>query len=87
MAGREAAQEVIAVDQGVGRVRAGDLGRELAEREQGCDNAGGVGRQFAPEAVAVYLDLQALGQVGGQVETAVRQGVVVPIGVDSENGI
>ena len=55
------------------------LGRELAQREQGCDNAGGVGRQLASEAVAVHLDLQAVGQVGGHVKTAVRQGVVVPI--------
>lgn len=79
MAGREGTQGVVVIDQGVSRVRAGALGRELAESEHGGDNAGGVGRQFASKAVAVYLDLQALGQVGGQVETILRQGVVMPM--------
>ena len=58
---------MIAVDQGVGRVCAGDLGRELAEREQGCDNAGGVGRQFARKPL-LFTSISGRSARSGQVK-------------------
>lgn len=75
---RKRRQVVVAVDQGVRVGRAGQLRAELVQGEERGDDAGGVGRQLAREAVAIDLDAQAAVMLRGHVEATVREGVEVP---------
>ena len=74
----EVAQEVVAVDQHIRHVRALVVSGKLAQGEQGCDDAGRIGRQLAAVPVPVDLQAQPASQLGRDLEPAVAPFVVVP---------